>query len=122
MVAVQAEPVTPVVEAFQEGWSEVRPRRAIGPKSLADGIAVEQPVRSRSILSALRHSNGTAISVVNKEITRAREQLAMQGLFVEPTSATAAAALSHLRSQISPGETVVVNLTGLGLKKLPTSD
>lgn len=121
MVAVQADPITPVVDAFHEGWETVRPRRTIGPKSLADGIAVEQPVRARSILSALRHSNGTAIAVSNDEITQARQQLAEQGLFVEPTSATAAAALNHLRPHIQPGETVVVNLTGLGLKKLPTT-
>jgi threonine synthase len=120
MVAVQAEPVTPIVDAFHEGLSEVRPRRTIGPKSLADGIAVDQPVRSRSILSALRHSGGTAICVVNDEITAAHAQLAGQGLFVEPTSAAAAAALAKLRDLIQPGETVVVNLTGLGLKKLPS--
>ena len=120
LVAVQAAPIAPIYEAFHEGWSEIRPRRSIGPDTLADGIAVEQPVRSCSILSALRHSGGTAILVNNRELLAAREKLAEQGLFVEPTSATAAAALSKLRSRIEPGETVVVNLTGLGLKKLPS--
>jgi threonine synthase len=120
MIAVQAEPITPICDAFYEGWSEVRHRSTIGPGTLADGIAVAQPVRHRAILSALRNSGGTAISVNNRELLAAHEQLAQQGLFVEPTSATAAAALNKLRGRIGSDETVVVNLTGLGLKKLPS--
>lgn len=120
LVAVQAEPITPIYDAFHNGMAESQPRRSFGPDTLADGIAVEQPVRSRTILSALRHSGGTAVSVTNQELLTAREKLAERGLFVEPTSATAAAALAKLKGKISPNETVVVNLTGLGLKKLPT--
>jgi threonine synthase len=108
LVAVQAEPITPICSAFHQGLNEGRPHRAIGPETLADGIAVE-----------LRNSGGTAISVTNRELLAAQEKLAQQGLFVEPTSATAAAALTKLRGRIAPDETVVVNLTGLGLKRLP---
>ena len=76
-------------------------------------------MRSRSILSAIRRSGGMALSVNDREIAAARTQLAERGLFVEPTSATVAAALHKLQPHIQPGETVVANLTGLGLKKLP---
>jgi threonine synthase len=120
MVAVQAEPVTPIYEAFHEDWAEARPRRPIGPPSLADGISVAYPVRSRAILSCLRRSGGTAVMVNNQEILAARTGLAERGLFAEPTSATAAVAISKLKGRINPGETVVANLTGLGLKKLPS--
>jgi len=119
MVAVQAEPITPICDAFHEGRSEIVPRRQVAPSILADGIAVENPVRNRSILWALRQSGGTAIVVNDEEILDAQEGLAQRGLFVEPTSATVAAALTSLGPQLKPSDTVVVNLTGLGLKRLP---
>ena len=114
MVAVQAEPITPICDAFHEGYSEVVPRRQVAPSLLADGIAVEKPVRSRSILWALRQSGGTAIVVNDEEIHAAQERLAQRGLFVEPTSATVAAALTKLAPQLNHSDSVVVNLTGLG--------
>lgn len=119
MVAVQAEPITPICDAFHEGLSQVMPRRRVAPSILADGIAVENPVRSRSILSALRQSGGTAIVVNDEEITVAQERLAQSGLFVEPTSATVAAALTRLAPRLDRSDSVVANLTGLGLKRLP---
>ena len=119
MVAVQAEPITPIYDAFHEGHSEVVPRRQVAPSILADGIAVERPVRSRSILSALRQSGGAAVVVNDDEINVAQERLAERGLFVEPTSATVAAALSKLAPTLDRSDSVVVNLTGLGLKRLP---
>ena len=49
-------------------------------------------------------------------------RLASRGLFVEPTSATAAAALDHLlaRKTITASEATVVILTGTGLKAAST--
>ncbi|MCY4117660.1 MAG: threonine synthase [Caldilineaceae bacterium] len=119
MVAVQAEPIAPICDAFHQGFSEIVPRRQVAPSVLADGIAVEKPVRNRSILGALRQSGGTAVVVNDEEINAAQERLAQRGLFVEPTSATVAAALTKLAPQFNRSDTVVVNLTGLGLKRLP---
>ena len=52
------------------------------------------------------------------DIARALHDLCAGGLFVEPTSATAAAAYSSLLAStaIAPSETTVVLLTGSGLK------
>lgn len=119
MVAVQAEPITPIGDAFLYGWEDIRPRRQLSATMLADGIAVEKPVRSRSILSAIHRSGGMALTVNDREIDAAHTALAQRGIFVEPTSATVAAALPKLKPHIRPGEIVVANLTGLGLKKLP---
>lgn len=119
MVAVQAEPITPIYDAFRSGWEDIRPRRQLSYRMLADGIAVERPVRSRSILSAIHRSGGMALAVNDMEIATARTQMAERGLFVEPTSATVAAAIRKLKPHVRPGETIVANLTGLGLKKLP---
>lgn len=118
LVAVQAEPYTPIYEAFHNGWNVVQPQRHFESIS-ADGISISFPVRHATVLKALRQSGGTVISVTDEEVLQGREKLASQGLFVEPTSATVAPALSKLKSQIQKGDTVVVALTGHGLKKPP---
>lgn len=118
LVVVQAEPFTTIYEAFHEHRDQihVRPRTA---HTSADGISVERPVHSRSMLSALHRCGGTAIAVSEAELLTAHDRLAKRGIFVEPTSATAAAALTKLRPQVKPGETVTVILTGHGLKRPP---
>ncbi len=120
MVAVQAEPFTSVYEAFHEHRDQIRVLPRTG-STLADGISIERPVHGRSVLSALHRSGGTAISVNDTEIQAAHQALAGRGVFVEPTSATAAAALVKLRPHIKPGETVAVILTGHGLKRPPAA-
>jgi threonine synthase len=56
--------------------------------------------------------------VTEEEIVEAMNDLARSGLYVEPTSASAAAALSGLLLEgvIQPEEATVVVLTGTGLK------
>ncbi|MDP1717074.1 MAG: pyridoxal-phosphate dependent enzyme, partial [Burkholderiales bacterium] len=57
-------------------------------------------------------------AVSEEEIVIALGSLARQGMYVEPTSAAAAAGLSQLlrSGAISAGETTVLVLTGSGLK------
>jgi threonine synthase len=64
----------------------------------------------------LRENQGLTPVATEEEIAQAQERLARTGIYVEPTSATAVAVLPQLQGQISPGETVVVVLTGSGLK------
>ena len=118
LAAVQAEPYTPVVDAFISGLSTVEPLR-LHEMISADGIAVGQPVRGNAILEALRQSHGVAVSVSEPEVVRAHMRLARQGLFVEPTSAAVAAALHKLVDFIAPDKVVVSVLTGHGLKRPP---
>ncbi len=115
LVAVQAEKVSPVVKAFHAGAEDVE---AVPPgMTIADGMAITQPVRGRRILQALRKSSGDAIAVREEEIIAARRQLAHNGLFVEPTSAAPLAALALLQDRVAPNDTIVIPLTGNGLKK-----
>jgi threonine synthase len=90
---------------------------APGPTA-ADGIATARPVRTREVLAALRRSGGGAIAVPESEIAPALTALGRLGLYVEPTAATAGAALSQLLNAgiIRPDETTVAVLTGHGLK------
>jgi len=72
-----------------------------------------------TVVAEIQEAGGTAIAVDDPELLAAHQRLAHRGIFVEPTSATAAAALVKLRPHIKPGETVVVILTGHGLKRPP---
>jgi len=86
--------------------------------TIADGIATVKPVRVAEVLAAIHQSNGDVVAVPEEEIGPALRRLGRLGLYVEPTAATAAAALSQLLADgtISPGETTVTVLTGHGLK------
>jgi threonine synthase len=75
-------------------------------------------VRTAAVLHALRRSHGGVVAVAEEEIMPAFAALGRLGLFVEPTAATAAAALSRLLAEgtVRPAEATVVVLTGSGLK------
>lgn len=87
-------------------------------KTIAEGTAIKRPLRLREIIAALRESGGSTVALTEDEIVVALRWLARQGLFAEPTSASAAAALDKLSATgaIKAGDTTVVVLTGTGLK------
>ncbi|MFN3983534.1 MAG: pyridoxal-phosphate dependent enzyme, partial [Caldilinea sp.] len=119
LLAVQAEPYTPLYDAFVSGASAVEPTPHVQTIS-ADGIAISYPVRWRALLDAIRFSRGVAMAVNEREVVAAHTELATRGVFVEPTSATIAAALQKAPKElIRPDELVVGILTGHGLKKPP---
>ncbi len=92
---------------------------AIEPKpTIAEGTSIARPVRTREVLGAVRRSGGTTVAVSESEIEAAHDELARTGLYVEPTSASAAAALSNLldAGMVRLEETTVLVLTGSGLK------
>ena len=69
-------------------------------------------------MRALRRSEGGVIAVAEEDIAPALAALGRLGFFVEPTAATAGAALTRLLRDgtIGPDQTTVVVLTGSGLK------
>nr|WP_090228729.1 pyridoxal-phosphate dependent enzyme [Filomicrobium insigne] len=86
--------------------------------TVAEGASIKNPVRLGSVLKAIRRSGGNTVAVSEAQIVAACRGLAAQGLYVEPTSAVAAAAFDLLcrRGEIGPDETTVAVLTGSGLK------
>jgi threonine synthase len=118
LVAVQAENLAPLCRAFDRGWHQVPPLEPQAP-SLAEGLAINQPVRGRRLLQALRESGGCCLTVPEEAILRAQRRLALQGFFVEPTSATVLAAWDALSPQVAAHEVAVLPLTGSGLKGAP---
>lgn len=112
--AVQAQSCAPIFRAFRTGAEDVAPIE--GTRTIAEGIAIAAPVRGREILAAIRESGGCVVTVTDEEVISARRQLASLGLYVEPTSATAQAAVAKLAPHLQEGEITVVPLTGSGLK------
>jgi threonine synthase len=116
LFGIQAEACNPLAAAFEGGldcYTTVQPA-----KSIAEGIAVSHPVRAKEVLSAVRETNGAIVSISEPEIFDAYTDLAHMGLYVEPTSGTAAAGVLALRrsGRIAATDKVVVILTGSGLK------
>ncbi len=114
LYAAQAAVVAPLTRAFEQQLDSVP---AVAPaRTIAEGIAINRPVRGKELLAAIVETGGSALAVSEEEIAKARNDLARTGLYVEPTSATAVAALIKLpRSLFAEGD-VVVTLTGSGLK------
>jgi threonine synthase len=116
LFAVQAANCAAFAAAWAAGADRFVPFAA--QPTVADGIATPKPVRVAEVLAALRRSRGGVVTVVEEEIAPALAALGRLGLFVEPTAATAGAALTRLLSDgtITADQTTVAVLTGSGLK------
>jgi threonine synthase len=116
MFAAQATACAPLVTALESGAPETTPF-ARAP-SIAEGIMIADPVRGAALLHALRASNGSAVAIGEPKIRSALLEAARQGVYVEPTSATAVAAVRELlkRGDITRTDRIVILMTGNGLK------
>jgi threonine synthase len=116
LFGVQAANCAPYHAAFATGGERLVPTD-ISP-TVAEGIATAKPTRVAEVLRAVRVSGGAVLAVSEAEIVAALRDLARRGLYVEPTSATAAAGLTRLLAEgvIRPDESTVLVLTGSGLK------
>jgi len=120
LFGVQAANCAPYFAAFRAGVEYFIPS-PVTP-TIAEGIASSKPTRMHEVLAPVRDSGGEIVAVSEDEIVRALAALAKKGLYVEPTSAAAAAGLSQLiaRGAINKGENTVLVLTGSGLKASET--
>ena len=109
---VQARACAPLHEAYRRGLDDVAPVEE--GRTVAEGIRIARPVRGRQVLAAVRETDGRVLAVDDGEALEARDELARRGLYVEPTSAVAIAALRELAPD--PAQITVVPLTGSGLK------
>lgn len=122
LVAVQAAGCAPIVRAFTEGATTVRPWDE--PLTVAAGIA--DPLQGYAedgtyTLSMVRKSGGWAVAVTDAEMQDAATDLATRvGIFAETSGS---AGLAGLRASVRQGligtsATAVVLVTGSGFKDL----
>jgi threonine synthase len=117
MTGVQAEGASPIARAIREGRDRIIPEER--PETVATAIRIGSPVNWKRAIRAIRESGGTAEAVSDEEILEAQKLLArLEGIFVEPASASSIAGLSKLiaNEKVDRNETVVCITTGHGLK------
>ena len=113
VVAVQAEGSNALARAFDSGdFSDSRPSRTV-----ADSIAADVPRAGYYALKNLRQFGGRCVTVSDDAILESQLLLASySGLFAEPAAAASLAGLVKIRDQIPPEASVVLLITGSGLK------
>jgi threonine synthase len=119
IVAVQSKGCAPIVDACNKGEMDVVEWKS--PNTIAKGLMIPKPLAGKWILKCLRESRGVALKVSDVEIHKAMLNVAKRdGLLVEPSSATAFAALPKLYATgtLDSKDRVVVIATGSGLKTL----
>jgi threonine synthase len=119
---VQSDACMPIVDAFRKGRFAVS--SADEKDTVAGGVRISNPARGKQVLEAVRESGGQAISVSDGAILRSQTMITKSaGIFPEPTSCVALAGLEKLRDEgvIGVDETIIVPLTGFGLKDVATS-
>lgn len=112
IIAIQAGNCAPLAKAFENGDLTAQPVTNEG--TLAEGIAIAAPARSKQILEAVRETNGMFITVDESAIAEARKQLAAKGFYVEITSAINYA--GYLGYTKAADEIIVLPLCGAGIK------
>jgi len=116
LVGVQSAACAPLYEAFRKGFRDAQPIEK--KETMAEGIAIAEPVRGRQILEALRETGGEMMTVTEKEIETALIEMGQRGHFIEPTSAaTVAGVKKYLKKKEEKG-IIISTLTGTGLKAL----
>ncbi|WNY22874.1 Threonine synthase [Methanimicrococcus hongohii] len=117
MTGIQTEGACPIVKAYKAGADNITPEK--NPETIATAIRIGDPVNARKALIAIKESGGMAESVTDDELVQAQKDLAqLEGIGVEPASATSVAGLKKLvdAGLISKDETVVCVTTGHLLK------
>jgi threonine synthase len=116
LFAAQPFNCSPLDASFKAGV-DTPVQRAVH-KTIAEGTAIAHPLRLREMIHALKETGGETVAISEDEIVTALKRLARLGLFVEPTSAGAAAALAKLieRNVMTVLERTVVLISGTGIK------
>ncbi len=121
LLVVQVVDFDPVCRAFVEDNPRIVPIQSAPESSIADGIAIINPARGDSVLTAVYQSDGLATTVNSDQILQAQRDMALCGMFVEPTSAAVSAAITQNIKRFQADDVVVGILSGSGLKKPPST-
>ncbi len=116
IMGVQSELSAACANAWQAGVETITP---VSATTVADSISVDLPRDGVRAVRAVRESDGAFITVSDEEILQAIPTLGrLAGVFAEPAGSAALAGLAKAVKQgmASPDETIVVIVTGNGLK------
>ena len=119
ILASQPANCSPLARAFAVEADEAGPGE--WAPTVAEGTAIAHPVRDREVLAAVRESGGRIVAVAEEEIVAGVRELSARGWYVEPTSASVAAAVPQYLAagDLRAGDEAVAVLSGSGLKAGP---
>ncbi len=114
LIGVQAARCAPLHAAIQNPSAIGNPPS--WSKTLAEGIAIENPVRANQIIQAVRFTEGEIIAVEEQEIADSLNYTSRRGFYIEPTAAACVAGVRQYVKRCPRDESIVSALTGHGLK------
>ena len=118
-VGVQAEGCSPIARAFLQNKPSVE--RIEKAETIAKAISNPDPPGGNLLLRMIRHTGGTIMSAPEDKILETQRILAqLEGIFVQPASATTLVGLLELaeKGKIDPESRILLILTGNGMKAL----
>ncbi|MGB7157771.1 MAG: threonine synthase [Tepidisphaeraceae bacterium] len=116
--SAQAAGCNPVVTAIHKGVDIIEPQK---PNTIAKSIAIGNPADGYYAYKVVQDSKGWGESATDREIVDAIKLLAKtEGIWTEPAGGTTLAATIKLiqSGRIPKNESIVVSITGNGLKTL----
>ncbi len=116
MSGAQARGCSPIVTAYEEGTTNIRPVR---PKTIAKSLAIGNPADGYYALKVMEESGGFGVASDDQEIIDGIKLLAeSEGIFAETAGGVVIAGLKKLalEGKIAPDELTVAYITGGGLK------
>lgn len=115
IIGVQAKGSAAIANAFHADTEEITP---VSAKTIADSISVDLPRDGVRAVRAAKETDGTYITVSDKEILKAIADLGREGIFAEPAGAAAYAGLVKAADSgvVGSEDPVLVLNTGSGLK------
>ena len=120
LVGVQSAGSAAIANAFQ-GDGIIR---SVKPDTIADSISASMPSDGEAALRAVKETQGAIIAVDDDKILNSIKTLGQkEGVFAEPSGAAGVAGIEGLvgSGTIQPDETVVLIVTGNGLKDVASA-
>jgi threonine synthase len=111
-LGVQANPCAPLVHAYSRG--DVEPCNIDEGSTIAEGIRVRNPSHGGELLSLFQRGIGAFTGIDEQDILPAQNELALQGISVEPTSAVVWHAAKRWIEKLP--EPILLIMSGSGLK------
>jgi threonine synthase len=112
---VQSEGSNAISQAFREGDF----KDSYSSSTVADSISVDVPRNGYYAVKCMHKYDGRCVEVTDQEILAAQRELASTtGLFAEPAASASVAGFLKEKNSIPHDETVVILVTGNGLKDI----
>ena len=114
IIALQTETCDPLFRAAEKGLDEYE-EVEVAP-TIAEGIAIGKPMRSREILEYARKYGVRFIHAREDKILEAREKLAAKGIYCEHTTAANYEAYLNYCEKYGETKDCLITMCGAGLK------